>query len=339
VPLSRFLRTTWILNASASLDLAEDGVAIRRISEVESDDMTAMARKRNVFARHSWENNFYIERIGQLRGTTVLEVFLPGSIDEVLEEARTRAEYLERVALVSAIFAVQRQRMLQMLGIGAHRQSGFDLAISPGFEFLRSTARPESRARGVPVDTAFERRFVRDGFLELLRAGYASTGLRDRLKLSVRWLSESRQETELTAAIVKSAIALESLLIANEVENLRGPLAERTAFLLSDDSAMRERIAKVIRKFYDIRSSIVHGGRRRPIAVPVQILEGVERLTALVAVTLAANRLQSPTFDAVVEVVNKRKWGDKLPIIRRPFRSSALSWALKLSEGRARGSA
>ena len=61
-----------MLSASIRLELPNQHLTIRRVSPAESDEMTAMAKRRNVFARHSWENNFYLERIGLLCDATVL---------------------------------------------------------------------------------------------------------------------------------------------------------------------------------------------------------------------------------------------------------------------------
>jgi hypothetical protein len=110
-----------------------------------------------------------------------------------------------------------------------------------------------------------------------------------RLDQSARWLFESRLETVPQAAVVKTAIALEALLIASDTESLRGPLAERSAFLLSDESGKRRRISKAIKSFYDLRSGIVHGGRRRVVVSPTLLGEGIDRLVVLLLLTVSGN--------------------------------------------------
>ena len=153
------------------------------------------------------------------------------------------------------------------------------------------------------------------------------------MQQSAGWLFESRLEIDLNAAVVKTAIALESLLIASESESLRNPLSERASFLLSDEPLRRRRIARNVRAFYDLRSGIVHGGRRRPLPNE-NVLEGIDRVVLLLLLTLGANASAWASFDRVVEV-EIRKWGAKGVTIRRPFPGSVLSRALRLCEEKA----
>ena len=78
-----------MLSASIRLELPNQHLTIRRVSPAESDEMTAMAKRRNVFARHSWENNFYLERIGLLCDATVLagSGFDPGRASAYISQA------------------------------------------------------------------------------------------------------------------------------------------------------------------------------------------------------------------------------------------------------------
>ena len=56
--LSRYLRETSRIKAEAVLSLP-DGTRVRVISEREAKQMATEIQKRNVFSRHSWENDFY----------------------------------------------------------------------------------------------------------------------------------------------------------------------------------------------------------------------------------------------------------------------------------------
>jgi hypothetical protein len=315
-------------------------VSIRRISADESRALAEQTRKRNVFARHSWENSFYLKRIGQLEEATVVEVFHSGALDQVLPTARTLATVVEKVAFISSTLGLKRERTHQLVALSRHRRYGFDLAISPGFRYCHSSERQEAAPRGIPVDDTFVRRFNRCGFPALVAASASSGDVGKRLEQGVNWLFESRQETSVHAAVVKTAIALESLLIASDTENFRGPLAERAAFILADDPARRRRIAKSIKGFYDLRSSIVHGGRRRLPSDPADLLEGVDRIVVLLLLTVASNVGAWTSFDLVVEAVEDRKWGGGSTNLSRPFPASHLSRTLHLLEGRrSRGAA
>jgi hypothetical protein len=305
---------------------------VRRILASESSALAEQTRKRNAFARHSWENSFYLKRVGQLQDSTVIEVFRSGSLDQVLPAARSLAELVEKVAVISSALGLKRQRTHQLAALSPHRRYGFDLAISPGFKYLHSSQRQEARPRGIPVDDTFVRRFNRCGFPALVAAASSSGDIGRRLEQGVTWLFESRLETSAHAAVVKTAIALETLLIASDTESLRGPLSERAAFILSDEPKRRRRIAKSMKAFYDLRSSIVHGGRRRAPSQPGPLLEGVDRLVILLLLTISHNVAMWATFEHVVEQVEARKWGAGEQPIQRPFPSSHLSRAMGLCE-------
>ena len=337
--LSRFIRTTWLLSATSQLELPENSVWVRRISAGECSALVEQTRKRNVFARHSWENSFYLKRVGQLQDSTVVEVFRSGSLDQVLPIARSLAELVEKVAVISSALGLRRQRTHQLVALSRHRRYGFDLAISPGFRYLHSSQRQEAQPRGIPVDGTFVRRFNRCGFPVLVAMGASGGDIGRRLEQGVNWLFESRLETSKHAAVVKTAIALESLLIASDTERLRGPLSERTAFILSDDPVRRQRIAKNVKAFYDLRSSIVHGGRRRAPSQSETLLEGIDRLVILLLLTISSNAGAWASFDRIVEEVDARKWGAGEKPIQRPFPGSHLSRAMQLCEAKVTGSA
>jgi hypothetical protein len=329
---TRFLKTTWLLSAQAPLRLEGNTLSIRRIETPECDWMLLQARKRNVFARHSWENSFYLKRIEELRDSTVIEIFGSGVIDAFNPKARVKAELLEKIAFISSTLGLKRKRLHQLLGISGHRRYGFDLTIAPGFEYLRSSARFEPRPRGVPVDEVFTRRFARCGFLQLLQRIEFDDPFAKRLSQATNWVFESRQDPATNAALIKTAIGLESLLIVNDNESLRGPLSERAAFILGSDYTNRKRIAKALRHFYDVRSKIVHGGKKTAALVPVAFLEGADRLLVLILLCLAANAAIWSTGEQLAEWAYNQKWGAPAKKVKRPFPQSHLTRALQLME-------
>src|SRR2546425_12511054 len=75
--LGVFMRTRWILAARAKISYPFK-ICVREFSERDGEVLIARIRKRNVFARHSWENNFYLKRIRALTNKTIIEVHCPG---------------------------------------------------------------------------------------------------------------------------------------------------------------------------------------------------------------------------------------------------------------------
>jgi hypothetical protein len=122
---SQFLRTTWLLSATKPLELRARYASLRRISAEENNALADQVRRRNIFARHSRENSFYLQRVQQLANTTIIEVLRSGPLDSVLPMARTLARVVEKVAFLSSILGPRRERTHHLLAISQHRRYGF----------------------------------------------------------------------------------------------------------------------------------------------------------------------------------------------------------------------
>lgn len=123
--------------------------------------------------------------------------------------------------------------------------------------------KPEPDIRGITINEKFCRRFERCGFPSLALLCTSDNDIANRVMSTINWLFESRQEPVLSASIVKTSIALESLLISNESEPLAKSLSERAAFILSSDPDIRQKISKIVKIFYDTRSGVVHGSQKK----------------------------------------------------------------------------
>src|SRR6266446_2319644 len=92
---SRYLRTSWLLLAQKPTRI-NDNISILPISEDQAQTIAETIRKKNVFARHSWERHFYVERALQLADRTVIEIFAPGDPKAVANSAALEATLVER---------------------------------------------------------------------------------------------------------------------------------------------------------------------------------------------------------------------------------------------------
>lgn len=160
---SHYIRTTWMLSTEGTLKLL-DTTCIRFFSEEEAEELAKLARKRNFFARHSWENHFYIERIRKLANTTVIEISRPCDPNDMIDEAQKIADLTEKLAFISSILIIPREVLQRRLAISPHRRSVFDITIGRKFYYLRSKSKPEPDIRGITIDEKFCRRFERCGF-------------------------------------------------------------------------------------------------------------------------------------------------------------------------------
>lgn len=328
--LSRYVRTTWMLNAQCSLELTTFKARVRFMPAQETASFTETARQRNVFARHSWENNFYIQRIGELSNTTVIEVLRPGDPDDMIPEAQAVAVLLERLTVLSSTFILSRPDLHRLLAITQDRSSSIDFTFGRQFFYLRSTSRPVSIAKGIVINDRFVRRFERCGFPQLLAVCTSNKEIARRLEIATRWLFESRQEPLMPAAVVKTAIALEALLIANESEPLTRALSERAAFILSRDTETRHAISRNVRKFYATRSAVVHGSRRQTINLSPGLLDGMDRLILLLCLMIAANITGWHSMEALTAWCEDQKWGSPAVNVIQPFPCKYLNGAIRL---------
>lgn len=328
---SRYIRTTGMLSAQAVLKFA-DLSKIRFFSVREANELAEHVRKRNVFARHSWENNFYLQRVKALADNTVIEVFRQGDPKDIGEKTEQVATTLERITVLSSSIALDRSQLQRKLGIGARPRSETSFMISPGFRFLRSRARPAPAAQGVLIDERFCKRFSRCGFNTLADYMQSRTDIAKRVSRSLDWLFDSRTEPRLEAAVVKTSIALESLLIFSESESLAQSLSERAAFALSSNPDRRHLISRILKRFYDARSGVVHGTQKKVKKLTPTLLETVDRLAILLCLIIAANSRLWQSADALRQWCEGQRWGEPSREVQIPFRGSYLRNALALSQ-------
>jgi len=322
---------TWILSAETVLKFP-DSSSVRFFGEGEADSLAKKTRKRNVFARHSWENSFYLQRIGELSNHTVIEVFRPGDPQDMAGEAESVGDLIEKLAVLSSTLALHKQKLQRKLGISPRPQTEIDFIIGPEFRYLRSRSRSVPTAQGIQVDELFCRRFSRCGFFNLYEYCLSPGDLQKRVNSSLDWLFKSRREPGLPASVVKTAIALESLLIFNESESLARSLSERVAFVLSSSPETREQISKIVKRFYNARSGVVHGSRKKMRDLSPSLIEAVDRLSVLLYLTIGMNPQLWPSAEDLRRWCEMQRWGEPSTEVEIPYPSTYLKNAIALSQ-------
>jgi hypothetical protein len=325
---SRHFQTTDLLHSVVPLLLPHD-TQIRLMTPEESESLSALVRKHNVFARH--RSSFYLERINELGNRTIIETQRPGEPDDVIGVSQYASEWAERVVFVSAALAIRRSLLHRALGTDVLRETERAITIGPQCYSLRAKSRRPRLIRGVEIDARFLSRFKRYGFAELYSVCLTSGELAERLRVVVAWLHESRQEPHEPAALVKTSIALESLLVFNESESLSRSLSERSAFLLTPDPQLRKRISSIVKRFYEARSGIVHGSHKKAKNLTPTLLDGVDRLLVLLCLVVGANVGTWKSKDGLREWCEEERWG-KPSSIHVPFTGAPLKKAVSLCE-------
>ena len=301
---------------------------IKFFTQGDANSLVERVRRRNVFARHSWENSFYLNRIQSFENKTLIEIYRPGQPDDFTEEAVHSADFLEELVVLSAFSQSGKKKLLRALGIASKSKTQIEFITGSEDYFVRSKKRLVPEPTGICVDDRFSKRFQRYGFGKLFEYRLANQGLAHRVGTSINWLFESAREPKLEAAFVKTSIALESLLIFSESESLARSLSERAAFILSSVAERRQQISKAIKMFYDARSGIVHGSRDKAKHARPELLETIDRMVLMLNLTIASNEKLWQSQEALRIWCEHERWGAPSLNITTPFPDSFLRKSL-----------
>jgi hypothetical protein len=275
-----YLRTTWLLHAQATLSLPNSS-KVRFFDEREAASFAENMRRSNVVARMGGTGNHYYRQARELSNRTVIEVFRVADPEEMYEQGEALARLIEKLAILSRTLFLQRAALLRKLGLSEHITPEVNFTVTPRFKFIRSRSQRVPSVTGVVIDSQFCKRFSNCGFMRLFEYSQEQGDLAKRVRASSDWLFESRREARLTASVVKTAIALESLLIFSESESLARALSERAALILSSSPDVRYDISRIILQFYDVRSGVVHGSQKKARKLTPRLVECVDRLVLL----------------------------------------------------------
>jgi hypothetical protein len=285
-----------------------------------------------VFTRHSWENNFYLQRLGELEDHTIIEVFRPGDPQNMAEEAEEAAALIEKLAVLSSTVMMTKSELQRKLGISSKRRTEIDFANDFQLRFLRSRQKAVPAVQGVSIDERLRRRFLKCGFHNLVGHYSPENKLAERVLTALNWLFESRLEPSLQASVVKTSVALESLLIFSESESLARSLSERAAFILSPCPNTRREISGIVKRFYEARSGIVHGSRKKARKLTGSLAESVDRLAVLLCLVIGSNYEIWPSDDNLREWCEDQRWGEPSSKVDIPFPVTYLKNAIALSQ-------
>ena len=331
-PRSHYIRTTWMVSSDEIELKLSDSSRIRLFSETEAQNLAILMRKRNVFIRHSYEQSFYLQRINAFANHTVIEIVFDGYPKEADERANKRANLIERLAILSASLVLKRNELHQKLGISSNLKTEIDFSWEPGLQYFSSKMRAARPISGVRVDEQFCRRFSKCGFEKLYDYCLSQGSMSERVNLSLSWLFEARQEPNLMASVVKTSIALESLLIFNESEALARALSERVAFILSSLPSARNEISRIVKRFYEVRSGIVHGSRKKVSKLSPELVEAIDRFCILLYLTIASNSELWASKQDLQNWCESERWGNPTINIQPTSLRRYVNNAIKLGQ-------
>jgi hypothetical protein len=124
----------------------------------------------------------------------------------------------------------------------------------------------------------------------MLKAEHSRSDMENKLLDGIHWLGESTKPDTNHAGFVKLGVALEALIGGEpkkdemlQVRGITAMLAERAAFVAGEDQGDRVKIDKDIRKYYGMRSKIVHGVK---INIKLRAIDNFGMLVRRVALAL-----------------------------------------------------
>jgi len=127
-----------------------------------------------------------------------------------------------------------------------------------------------------------------------------------RISTAIRWIGTAMEDDYDCDKFFKFSVALECLL-TNRSEEITTPLAERCAFILSDDKEKRIDVFKRIKDLYGIRSKIAHEGQ---IEIENNNLEYImwASISCLLTICDNMNKYKWYDFDDLVKWVQEKKF-------------------------------
>jgi hypothetical protein len=305
---SRYLRTSRLLAAEEPIRI-NDSVSILPISDEQARTIAEVIQKKNLFARHSWEPHFYVTRALELAGRTAIEIFAPGDPKSIAEAAAIQATLVEQLLILASTFSLDRRGLQKKLAVSIKPSDEIEFIIGPKFYSIRSQKRGVVRTRpGLLVNRRLAKTFNSLEFAKLLKHSKRPE-IEARVVASLGWLFQSRTEVDLAAAVVKTAIACETLLVFSESESLAQTLSERIAFIVGRTPSERQVLSRTIKRFYEVRSGVVHGSKRKRKHLSYEMLELVDRLVLAAALTIRNTRNSWVTSEEVRLWCEDQRWG------------------------------
>lgn len=305
-----YLRTTPRLNITGRLRIGS--ATVWRWTEQEAGALADRLRRRTVFARHSGERELYSRKAEAFANCTVMQIIFPDNHDLVADDIRAAGDLHERLVFLVDAWGRKRSAVQRALGVSlhAHGHEAVDLLSAANLSHVSTQMKKVTSRRGLAMDARkMASRAKRLGIDQalVLHLWRAKCDVAARVLAALEWLEQSKLEPRTEAAIVKTAIGLEALFVFHDSDPPRRAVSERLAYLLGESAAQRIALSRTLGKFYDLRSAVVHGGRRRRRPGPT--LEHIDKLLFLSCVAIASQMKSAQTTEQLRGWFEALRWG------------------------------
>jgi len=139
------------------------------------------------------------------------------------------------------------------------------------------------------------------------------SNLQKRVLAAIEWTGKGLRDLDHSKSFVQFIFAIEALLTFKEKGILVSPsiasqLAEFTAFIVGTDFESRSWVERLVKKLYDSRSSVAHGGSQS--VLQSQVLDAFGLVKSLITHMIIDPDLSAMTsMEQLQSWVNKKKYG------------------------------
>jgi hypothetical protein len=324
---SLYIQSTWKLQALMTLVFSKLRARVTYLDKNQAEYLTKQLMRKNIYARVKREKDFYVSKVREVTDKSVIEIARRGDVDSIVNYAKKTADIIEKTALLSVVLGINRQEFQNSLTADPYVTNQIRFAIGQNFRHLRSKTTPTIGAQGITIDERFCRRYDRCNFQQLVLFCVSNSSLAKRVLNAIHWLNESVDDMSAATACVKSAIALESLLVFDQSEPLVKNLCERSAFILSNSPEERKAVSEIVKNFYGERSKVVHGHQH---TVSSTIVESMNKLCILMCVKIANNYSLWKNETDLRNWTEDRKMGVQNASLNESFPNTYLHKAIEL---------
>ena len=254
-------------------------------------------------------------------------MWCPGEPNDVVGLAEADAIRFEQLVVLAFTFRLPRLQFQKRLGIGPTPKTERSLTIGPHFYSLRAKTRGSKDGSGLIIDKALQNRFKAFGFEKIIGRAFDGSEIISRVFSTLTWLFQSRIEPQLESAVVKTAIACETLFIFSESEPLSRSLSERMAFMLGRSSDDRRYISGFVKRGCMTSAVVSFMEAKRNTNIFRRILlQLADRLILACCLTIGSNPHLWRTAEDLRKWFEEVRWGyavdmPEIPLSTRVYKS------------------
>lgn len=263
-------------------DFSLGPLSLRQFTSDEAAQLYAKLRRRNVFARHAKDNDFYTSRAADFAEKPVL-IATASRPEWNAESFRRQADVAEALIILATAFALKRKDLHKQIAGFALREPTIDLYLDGYRGTLSTQMRRERSQRALVITETLIRRYTRLGFDRAVQALAAEASFSGaRVRLVCEWLLSSRLDPSVGSAFIKTGTAAETLIADDSQGQVTRKVSHRIALLTASNESEFRELRDALRALYGVRCDFAHG-RHRGAPTPPQMrqLEAFDRLVAL----------------------------------------------------------